>query len=219
MTHRENSMKKSYAGEIIVGIIVTVVGGLILAWLDGRFADSPTQNEVTLPIPTQSNNIESTSPGTNVSAEVIDESPPTPQGIRNPTSPVEMGEFILVDDYSLMVEDYYVRHDALHFTIMVKNLDAADHLFRYQRTSISVEDDLGNVYEPNYSFLATELYEDVQVEIEAGKVVSFNSTISGSAGSSVIARYLGVVPAQASTLFVKFNGFGPYNGIIVEIEL
>ncbi len=145
------------------------------------------------------------------------ESASTSQGESHHSGPFKMGEPIPASDFSLVVDDFSVKSDKIYLTLVVQNVDSAKHVFRYQRGAISVKDDLGNVYKPEY--LSTGLYEDVQVEIGPGEAVSFRSTFAGSGGSRVIARYVGVIPSEASKLIIDFKGFGPYEDVSVEIDL
>lgn len=145
------------------------------------------------------------------------ESSSTSEGGSHHSGPFKMGEPIPASNFSLVVDDFSVKSDIIYLTLVVQNTDSAKHVLRYQRSAISVEDDLGNVYKPEYD--SSGLYEDVQVEIEPGEAVSFRSTFAGLTGSRVLARYAGVIPSEASRLLVTFDGFGPYQGTTVEIDL
>ncbi len=130
---------------------------------------------------------------------------------------IKLGEAVPAGNFSLVVEDFSARSDTIYLTLIVQNVDTAKRIFRYKRSAISVEDDLGNVYKPEYG--STGLYEDVQVEIEPGDAVPFRSTFAGSRGSRVLPRYAGVIPSEASNLLVTFDGFGPYQGTTIEVDL
>ncbi|MCB0256688.1 MAG: hypothetical protein KDI55_23455 [Anaerolineae bacterium] len=144
----------------------------------------------------------------------------TPRGVRNPTGPVPAGTTILADDYALVVHDVQVNSafpDYLQLELVVTNLDSQAHLLRFQRSAITLRDDLGNVYP--FGNPTEQIYENLQREIAAGQTVVFKSTRGFDWGSHVLGSYRGPVPPSASTLYIDFNGFGPFDGITVAYDL
>jgi len=217
-------MKKHHAVEILVGIIITVVGGLILAWLlgEGRFAKPSHIPQTITTFPTASTT--PTSVISDIPATVIIEPTPTPRGIRNPTSPVAAGTPILVDDFSLTLEDSITvgYADSIGIRMILQNVGGKERLFRYQRIGISVEDNLGNSYLSGYDTLVgnfeDELYDTQQLNVIPGDTVLFESDSIWQQPND-LQFFIGPVALQASQLIIKLQSFGPYDGIEIVIDL
>ena len=223
-------MGKSYAKEIIVGIVVTVIGGLVLAWLMG---DGPLGGGNDLPL--QSNQ---TSGNTNYVLETEDDVsqpiesspaiPPTPRGVTNPSNPVPAGTTVLSGDYALTATGKIRTYDMNTATIYIdvgniilQNISANTHIFRFQRSSFTLRDDVGNIYTPSdldYSDWNEYYYQTVQLDIPSQKIITLEST-QGVWVEKRIPAFIGPISIQAQRLFLIIDGFGPFPYLEIEITL
>jgi hypothetical protein len=219
---------KDYAREIIVGLIVAVVGGLILAWLlgDGRFARDGTS--------AQSEDRPAVSPtatarGASQTAASTPTTRPTPRGITNPTNPVAAGTTVLAGDYALTatgqvkVYDYALAKKYISVgDLVLQNSSDTDRVFRFQRSSFTLRDDLGNTYTPadlaRNDGDSSYYYDVVQINVPAQKSVVLQS----HDGAWIEKRYpsfIGPIPLQAKKLYLMIDGFGPFPYLEIEIDL
>lgn len=209
-------MKQSTGRNIITGIIVTVVGGIILAIIvgEGRFAPTSSIPEETF----ENSNIIPDQPTGSQPVNSVTTAPP--QGVRNPTYPVEMGTPILVGDYSLIVTNIEPNSsfpDFMQVEVVITYYGTGSSLFRYQRSSISLSDDQGTTYP--YGNTAEKVYENLQVSLESGQPTVFESTRGFNWSNTTLASFEGPIPASVQTLFVNIDGFGPFSGIVVQANL
>jgi len=147
---------------------------------------------------------------------------PTPSGIRNPTGPVPAGVPVLAEDFSLIVEDDYkilTADQEIVITILVKNIGNRKHLLNYTRSAVALKDDAGQSYSYRLS-QSSDLYVDLQKDIEPNEVFRIKGTpFYGTDSPEWLPTFQGPISAQAKKLIVVFNGFGPFNGVEVEMDL
>jgi hypothetical protein len=146
----------------------------------------------------------------------------TPSGIRNPTGPVPAGVPVLAEDFSLIVENDYkilTADQEIVITILVKNVGNRKHLLNYTRSAISLIDDTGQSYTYRLS-QGSDLYVNLQKDIEPNEVFSIQGTpFYGTDSPEWLPTFQGPISAQAKKLIVRFNSFGPFNSVEVELEL
>ena len=153
---------------------------------------------------------------------------PTPMGIRNPSGVIPAGKTIIVNDMALVVEDSYSVKVSpfadlvgnatpyIHIELIVQNLSGRTRLFSWIRPeSLILKDDLGNVYNPVDT--GPSFYRTLQVSLDSGDTQHFSS--SSGAGFSAIPIYEGPIAPGASQIIIEFNGFGPFSGFEVSIDL
>ena len=213
-------MKKDYTGQIIVGIIITVVGGVILAWIvgDGRFSETtPNTSAVNNVISTPNDSQAST----NIQISSVENSPvatSTPWGIKNPTSPVLQGERALVGDYAIWVSGLTLQRDTMWFDVYIENIDTQSHVVRFTKISFTLEDDAGNKY-LSYFEDDSRMYEISQLSIDSGEVAHIKGTNLFWSSPTSLPHFLGPISSQASKLIVVIKGDSPFNGLEFELDL
>lgn len=215
--------KPNFSG-ILSGIIVTVIGGFILALLvgEGRFAPRLADergngsNNADV-VPTTSGNIQQGS-GNGLPVSIDDptrepESTPTIQGIRNPSGVVPLGEPIIVDGFQLYVDansfeivnDSLVGGPYLRVSFAVKNVDEIKRVFRFAPSSVTIRDDAGKVYQfiqtSRNCDSATPYMETKAVELQPGESVVIGSHRSGtSAQNWCFSNYPQLMPWYEGTI-------------------
>ena len=221
----------SFWATVLGGILVTVIGGVILANLVGGDASSPVQNvpsassnNITQQLPTQVTTSFTPAPSFT----------PTPSGIYNPSGRIDAGQPIIVDGYQLYVDSnsyQLVQSGGTFLTIKlaVKNLGDNQKVFRYAPNSITIKDDTGKIYEHivQRGCEGTSGYVDTKsLSIQAGSSVTIQpASLSSSfwwcleGMNEYIPYYDGNISAGAKYLIYEFNGFGPFSGFEIWIEL
>lgn len=216
-------MLEKYAKEIIVGIIVTVVGGLILANLTGEKSTTPV---VEAPVSSAAE-VVAESP-VEAEAPAVAEAAPTMTGVRNPSGVIPAGTKIIVDDLMLVVEDKYKLDTAtiskgnIIFYLAVQNISDRQKLFSYTNDSIRIKDNLGNTYQPDLGWddEAKIMYTVKQDSIEPGEAFSiFSFDVTSALAVERIPWYKGPIASGASQLIIEFDGFGPFSGFSCAIDL
>ncbi len=228
---------KSIGQQIIVGIIVTVVGGVVLAWIigDGRFASTNQAEEPLQVIATsvpaiKSNGVndsESIASDIFEAAQSASEEPVNlePIGIKNPSGTIETGTSILTGDYSLVVVgDFEVQNSTAYpesnrisiGRILIENVASEKRSFRYRRTGLRLIDDLGNEYQP-YAHGEEELLYSVQsLDLDAAEFGTIGYACTSCRGGIM---FSGTIPPEASKLFIVFDDFGVFSGFQIEIRI
>jgi hypothetical protein len=218
-------MERNYLKEITIGIIVTVVGGLILAGILGNekpaqdSIPSSNQNPISQPVSSQED-----SP----TIESIPTTRPTPRGITNPTNPVPAGTTILADDYALTatgqvrIYDYATVDRYIDVgDIVLQNFSDKDKVFSFQRSSFTLKDDLGNTYTPSDLGRHSDTsyyYDVVSINIRAQKSVTLESH-DGKWIEERFPSFYGPIAVNAQKLYLIIDGFGPFPYLEIEIDL
>lgn len=222
----------SQSSKNSVGMIATVIGilvscitifsfvtGIVSLNLFGKSENSNTQRaEEYVPSSAEEPN---TQP--EFSSNESSQSTPVISGIRNPTGRIAAGELIIVDDFSLIVKPSFVIDEGwegetlIYIEIVVTNLSNKSRLFSYNRpNSLSLKDDLGNSFSPFDN--ASDFYQSFQFSFNSEKSVTFESAYNAH-GELQIPVFEGEIASGASQLMVVFNGFGPFSGFEVSIDL
>ena len=146
----------------ILGMLVSCI--TILAFVTGR------QNLPEM-IRTDNNRLTVLSPSPVKISTTEPESTVTPIGIRNPQGIVPSDVPIIVDDYSLLFDEYKTEGVSISISIVVRNIGSRQRTFRYTANSVVLKDDVGNIYAPKFGLFATkdDLFVGKQVTIEVGE--------------------------------------------------
>jgi len=140
--------------------------------------------------------------------------------VSNPSEPVPAGTLILVDNFSLMVENRYelVGNDIMVF-VVIQNLSDKPHLFRYRNSSLVLKDNLHNIYRqtPKEHIISAVK----QLSFGPGEILSMDPTCHDTLYKlpQCIPRYVGPIKAEATKILVKFEELGPFDEVVVEIDL
>ncbi len=148
---------------------------------------------------------------------------PTPIPDTNPAGPVHAGQTIIMDGIALTVKDDFRIETAsygtrIYVSFFVQNTGTRTRMLSYQRSSIGMMDNLGNNY-PAHEHWAEDLYEILQISLDPGKTYEFNSGPTFSVSNTIFQFFTGPIAPQATKIIVTFDGFGPFTGIEVEIDL
>ena len=154
--------------------------------------------------------------------------PTVEDGVRNPAEPVPAGTPVLAGDLALGVDPGFellqtadgskaAVQIAVHIT--VRNRGDQAQLFTFTRDAITLEDNLGNIY-AYASGKPPELNTTQQIQIAAGETFDLTGALAfDPAVSTSLPAFKGPVDPGASRLILAFEGFGPYNGLEITIDL
>lgn len=148
----------------------------------------------------------------------------TPESL--PDQPVPAGVPIIYDGWSITVskEIDVCRDGQFGLIIFVRNLGETKRTFRFMNASVSVKDNLGNIYE----YINTSTCEQIHYDVKNMEVDGENSATvySNSMGCwnrcdlvNGIDVFQGPIPIEAEQLIITFQDFGPFAGIEVIIDL
>lgn len=161
---------------------------------------------------------------------------PTEHGVTNPQGILPAGMPAIVDGYVLVVDKsgLLVDGDFVGFSIQLSIIGDEAKLFRYNVSSIRLRDDLGNYYDYvyNITFSApcteSDIYNPKQLMIEPGDDVVI-TTETGIMYTSYpwcldndnthIPGFSAIIPPEAKSLILEFEGFGPFSGFGIEFNL
>lgn len=146
--------------------------------------------------------------------------PAIPNGIESPSGIVSSSETIIADGYTLnfvSVTPNPTFPDFLRVTLVVTNYSSGPRLFRFVRNSVQMRDDTGKTYATDNP--SEEIFRSVQVEMPSGEPVKFTSTLGFDWESRTLLSFWGPIPPSATKLYIDFNGFGPFNGFTIEVDL
>lgn len=136
-------------------------------------------------------------------------------------TPVCMGDFVLaVDANALAVYD-----DRIEISFTVKSAASGNKTLAYTPGSIKISDELGNAYAPIDPCSSADLTTRKQIQFKKGGAQKFNSGgmslpyCSGSADAWILPTYAATIPTDARFILIAFNGFGPFSGVEIVIEL
>jgi hypothetical protein len=208
---------------VIIGVLATVIAAIVIG--EGRFAPTPLPpNEPTLTYrPRPASTPQPLPP--------IEESIPTAVGIRNPSGNIPCtGEPIIVDDYSLSVDECTVHTNSYsqqEVKLTVRNIGNRPRTFRFLRSSVLLKDDVKTTYKPVVSkfkmantagtCVEADLNTIGQVEIEPGGEANIESNIGYWCNwPNTLPAFLGPMPPNAKKVFIEFNDFGPFTGFAIE---
>lgn len=146
--------------------------------------------------------------------------PYQPRGIENPSGVVSSSETILSDNYALnfvSVTPNPNLSDYLRVKLVVTNYSSNPRIFRFVRNSVQMQDDTGYIY-PNDN-PADEIFRSVQVQMPVQEPVQFISTLGFDWIETTLLSFQGPIPPAATKLYINFNGFGPFSGFSIEVDL
>ena len=104
-------------------------------------------------------------------------------------------------------------------SITVENRSDQTQLFTFTRSAISLKDDLGNVYD-YASGKQPDLNAVQQVQIAASETLMWSGAlIFNPLDTASLPAFAGPVNPGASQLILSLEGFGPYNGVEIFIDL
>lgn len=162
---------------------------------------------------------------------------PTEHGVTNPQGILPAGMPVIQDNYVMVVDvsGMTIDGDYIGFEIQLRVLGEVAKLFRYNASSIILEDDLGNRYDylikSGFGTRCTEsdIYKAKQILIEPGEkvIIEPNSDMMFSSyfwwcldnHDEYVPGYTGQIPPQAKALILKFEGFGPFSGFGYKFDL
>ena len=162
---------------------------------------------------------------------------PTVHGVQNPSGVIPAGMPAIVDGYVLVVDktDMTVDDDFIGFTIRIRVTGNESRLFRYNAASIKLKDDLGNYYDYYYTisygtkctesdiYLAKQITIEPQTEviIEPATRMMYSSYFWWCLDNQnqVIPGFNAIIPQNARSLILEFEGFGPFSGFGMEFKL
>jgi len=147
---------------------------------------------------------------------------PTPESL--PTEPVKAGTPIIFEGWSMTVAPEIISRGGgtWGIKIFIRNLGETRRVFRYTMASITVRDNIENTYE----YADSEVYEyhnivrNINIPGQASKEL-----ISGSDYTrywhfdDYIQSWAEPIPLEASQIIISFDGFGPFTGVEVIIDL
>ncbi len=198
---------------IIGGIILSLVVIFYVGWQAGRGSSTNSLSALF-----RQNGFFRTAPSN--PTDFVPQNASSPRTVRNPSEPVPAGTIILAEEFSLMVENRYeiVGNDIIIFMV-IENLSNNPKLFRYRNSSIILKDDARNIYR---STVEGENFSAVkQFSFGPGEILSMDSTCHDTLYKlpQCIPRYLGPIKSEANKIRVTIEQLGPFNEIVVEIEL
>jgi|GEM_PF-2967324 len=218
MNDKSNNNWLVWAGIALIAVLV-FVGYRIVAVSVGPV-------KVEFESPTQSQNQQSSVPEINQPTvqnqpqQAAPVEPAIPSGIENPSGLVSSSETIIADGYTLnfvSVTPNPNLSDFLRVKLVVTNYSSDTRLFRYVRNSVQMRDDTGKTYANDNP--SEEIFRSVQVEMPNGEPVQFISTLGFDWDNRTLLSFWGPIPSSATKLYIDFNGFGPFSGFTLEVDL
>lgn len=161
---------------------------------------------------------------------------PTPYGIQNPSGTIPAGTPIIVGDYEMVIDDKNVTYEdgIMGFDIFITNTSPSKNkLFRFNAAAMKLTDDMGNVYEPligRNKCIEADLYKPKQIMLKPNekKQIYLAGGIQWTSYSwwcleghpDYIPGYsAGQIPLNVNSMYLEFDGFGPFSGFRYEFEL
>lgn len=218
------SQKSNINWLAIVGLlllIILIIMGFRIVGLS--FNLGPISVDMARPTPTNISPIEPTQVVNVPNPQPTTEPQPNsyiPNGIENPSGIVPSSATIISDDYVLnfvSVTPNPTFSDFLRVKLVVTNYSSSPRIFRFIRNSVLMRDDTGRTY-PNDN-PSDEIFRSVQVEMPIQEPVEFLSTLGHDWDNTTLLSFWGPIPASATKLYIDFNGFGPFSGFTMEIDL
>ena len=200
---------------IISGMIITLLMIFYIGWLTG-WGRTATN---TLGASLRNNGLFRTTP-IGRTESFIPQSAVITRGIRNPSEPVPAGTPILAEEFSLVVENRVevVGNDIIIF-LVIQNQSNRPSLFRYRNSSIVLEDNVLNIYQPTSK--GDNLSAVKQFSVGPREILGMDSTCNDTLYKlpQCIPRFIGPISSKSNKIMVKIDEFGPFNDIVVEIDL
>lgn len=218
MNNKSNNNWLVWIGIALIGVLV-FIGYRIAAVSVGPVKvefESPSQNQNQQPsAPEEQQPAEQSQP-----QQVEPVAPALPNGIENPSGIISSSETVIADGYTLnfvSVTPNPNLSDFLRVTLVVTNYSSDTRLFRYVRNSVQMRDDTGKAYANDNP--TEEIFRSVQVEMQNGEPVKFISTLGFDWDNQTLLSFWGPIPPSATKLYIDFDGFGPFSGFTMEVDL
>lgn len=162
---------------------------------------------------------------------------PTIHGVNNPSGIISAGMPVIFDGFVMVVDKsgMNVDGDFIGFSIQISSFNEESRLFRYNAASIKLMDDLGNQYDYQYNIgfgsrcTESDIFKPKQFLLEPEKEVIVEPHTSMMYSSYFwwcldshdfdIPGFQAVIPTDAKSLFLDFDGFGSFPKFSYEFEL
>ena len=149
---------------------------------------------------------------------------------RLPSEPVPASVPIVYDGWSMAVsQELYINSNANTWGIKIylTNLGDTQRVFRFTNSAITATDNLGNVYPPSwkvdeFGFNCEPFYytvKNLSVEGEESVNIKADDWWDLCDNDNGINTFVGPIPREVEQLFIHIDGFGPYTGVTVVIDL
>lgn len=147
-------------------------------------------------------------------------------GNSNPVGIIQANVPITVDGLVLSFREIKIDHNnTIYIVFSVKNIGDRSRIFRFTGFSLTLRDDIGNIY-PSYiepDCNPTILYNTDQVNIDKGQEKRITSypdywCMGEFNGQGSFQRFAGPIAQQAKSLFIGFKDFGPFTGFEIEVK-
>ncbi|MBI9046904.1 MAG: hypothetical protein JEZ06_20630 [Anaerolineaceae bacterium] len=190
---------------------------------------SSSENEVQAPQTSENNEVQVPAPPTVEPAPQVNQVEPTVEAL--PSEPVEAGKPVIYDGWALTVSKEIETGDNMRIgefiqvKVFLRNLGDTDRVFRYTNSSVTMQDNLGNVYDSCLEEeCCQEMYHNVKnYNVPANESVDFIPMFyydwCDCEKDSVLPPFEGPIALDASQLIVHFEKFGPFSGVDVVIDL
>jgi hypothetical protein len=137
------------------------------------------------------------------------------------------GTPVCVDELVLTVDPdaIHLFDNRIEINLVIKNIAAQSKIFRYAPSSINIYDDVGNNYVPIDECTSVDFNTTEQVQIKEDQSQKFSSGGIGSpycagfVGGWVLPTYSAEIPTNANEIIISFDGFGPFSGMEIVIDL
>lgn len=158
---------------------------------------------------------------------------PTVHGMNNPSGILPAGMPAIVDNYVMVVDrsGMQIEGEYIGFEIQLRVIGEESNLFRYNVASIKLRDNLDNQYDYVLNFhgercTESDFFKPKQIMVEPeGKYI-----LEPPSGSSYfwwcldnmdeyIPLFTGLIPKNVKSLFLEFDGFGPFSNFAYEFPL
>lgn len=162
---------------------------------------------------------------------------PTVHGVQNPSGIIPAGMPVIIDDFVLVVDKSGMTIDGefVGFEIQLKVIGEESRLFRYNAAALQLRDDLGNYYDFYYNISfsnkckESDIYNPKQIQLEPNSEIVIEPHSSMMYASyfwwclenhhTDIPGYKAIIPQNAKSLFLEFEGFGPFTDFSYEFKL
>ncbi len=162
---------------------------------------------------------------------------PTVHGVQNPSGIIPAGMPVIIDDFVLVVDKSGMTIDGefVGFEIQLKVIGEESRLFRYNAAALQLKDDLDNYYDFYYNISfsnkckESDIYNPKQIQMEPNSEIIIEPHSSMMYASyfwwclenhhTDIPGYKAIIPPNAKSLFLEFNGFGPFTDFSYEFKL
>ena len=149
---------------------------------------------------------------------------------RLPSEPVPASVPIVYDGWSMAVSQELIidsDDNTWGIQIFLTNLGNTERVFRFTNSAITATDNLGNVYGPswqlNYNSNGCEpsYYLVKNLSVRGEKTIDIEVSEYNLACDDVdgLNMFIGPIPLEVEQLFIHIDGFGPYTGVTVVIDL